>query len=480
MSLLGNSGHPVYSGVALPWQERLQLGRRCGKYDFGRFERLRGSGHYLGRGNIGDIDVACKFLFRESRWGVLSPDKNPGGVVYLDLTFTEPPGCRLRGATVVVTLDEEDKDLQRHFSSVGSRSNPDVSVQITEYGPRKLHGQLDEAFKVKNTLFTPSVNVLGTVGVGGVGYNSETRQILQSQWKFSGQPISNRLAKATVLKWHLVESELDRQSKHDNTFHTGFAFEHDGQPFFMQVEISGYLEGTALHLWQKTKHRFKKFKFPVEPQAATTLVNFGGRNNPYQDPLDELAKNLPHDMVERNMRLAPQIPRNTHNPGPYYEVEEEISTINEETDMSCQQHPPQAIDNSQSIPIEELRGEALELLSPGRSSIGENGNIYTAEMLSPANSQPETSDGISSAPSSRDETLAGSTIVADQEESEPTDETATPKPHTHHEEVMRLLGDMAIPAWSRLIIIWFLAMWIRNSPALPPSKKNTLSGKGVT
>ncbi|KAI0841007.1 hypothetical protein F5Y06DRAFT_235259 [Hypoxylon sp. FL0890] len=78
MSISETRCHPVYSGAALPWQERLQLGRRYGKYDFGRFERLEGSVHYIGQGKIGDVEVACKFLFRESRWGVLTPDKNPG------------------------------------------------------------------------------------------------------------------------------------------------------------------------------------------------------------------------------------------------------------------------------------------------------------------------------------------------------------------------------------------------------------------
>lgn len=165
--------------------KRHHFKRKCGKHNFDRFEPLVGSVHYLGSGNIGEVEVACKFLFRESRWGVIS--NNPAGVVYLDLTFTEPLNCRLRGATVVLTLDEEDEDLKRYFRNMNLYEDPQVPVQIVQYGPRILNGRLDEALKTDRRSFQPWVDVGGIAGAGGIGIDSEKQYVQRSQWKFSSR-----------------------------------------------------------------------------------------------------------------------------------------------------------------------------------------------------------------------------------------------------------------------------------------------------
>ncbi|KAI2466807.1 hypothetical protein F4781DRAFT_404446 [Annulohypoxylon bovei var. microspora] len=474
MPMIETRHHPVYSGIALPWQERFQLGRKFGKYDFGRFEHLGGSNHYLGKGKIGDVEVACKFRFRESRWGVLTPDKNPAGVVYLDLTFTEPQECRLRGATVLLTLDEEDEDLRRHFNVGDSSTKTKVPVHITEHGPQSLHGQLDEAYRIEKNSFAPWIDVGGFGGAGGIERNSEKQYIQRSQWKFSCQPIPNRLARATILKWDLVESKLDQQSRHDNTFHTAFAFEHDGQPFFMQVEVAGYLEGIGSHIRHKAKQKFKKFKFPVEPQFATTLVNFGGRNNPYQDPLDELARNIPRDMVERNQKPVALIPRQRPNTGPQYEIidEGDTSPIGQEDNPHGQPHPPQAIEESHSIALEDIQGEALALLSLGHPSADEHGSDDTIEVLSSVSHQQRAPcDGRLSTPGTQaGQSTASSTIVG-QEQGEETREIAVLEPYANHEEVRKLLGEAGLPTVLQLMILWLLTIGIKISLL---SKKNDL------
>ncbi|KAI0889021.1 uncharacterized protein GGS22DRAFT_66170 [Annulohypoxylon maeteangense] len=466
MSLLESKHHPIYSGVALPWQERFQLGRRYGKYDFGRFERLEGSNHYLGKGKIGDVDVACRFRFRESRWGVLTPDKNPGGVVYLDLTFTEPQECRLRGATILLTLDEKDEDLRRHFSAENPSTNVKVPVQITKHGPQILHGQLDEALKIEKNSFTPWIDAGGFAGAGGIGRNSEKRYIQRSQWKFSSQPIPNRFQKATTLRWDLVESELDRQPRHDNTFHTAFAFEHDGQPFFMQVEVAGCLEGIASHIRQKAKQKFKRFKFGIEPQSATTLVNFGGRNNPYQDPLDELAQKIPEDMMERNRKPVAQIQGNQPVSGPDYEIVDEgdSSQTGQEDDLHVQSPPPQRIENSHSVALEEIQGEALALLSLDRPSIGEYRLDRTTEILLPVDHQQRQScDGRLSAPDIQPGQSTASSTIVDQEQDEGTRRITLIEPNANHEEVRRLLSEAALPTVLQLMILWLLAVGMKIS-----------------
>ncbi|KAI1461296.1 hypothetical protein F4805DRAFT_277735 [Annulohypoxylon moriforme] len=463
MSMLGTRHHPVYSGIALPWQERLQLGRRYGKYDFGRFERLEGSNHYIGRGKIGDVEVACKFRFRESRWGILTPDKNPGGVVYLDLTFTEPQECRLKGSTVLLTLDEEDEDLRRHFSARDSPMKAKVPVHITEHGPQSLHGQLDEAFKVEKNSFAPWIDVGGFGGAGGVGRNSERKYIQRSQWKFSSQPIPNRFSRATILRWDLVESELDRQPRHDNTFHTAFAFEHDGQPFFMQVEVAGCLEGITSHIRQKARQKFRKFKFGIEPQRATTLVNFGGRDNPYQDPLDELARNIPRDMVEKNRKPVTHVPRPPDS-GSGYEITDEgdSSPLGQENDLHNQ---PQRIENSHSVALEEIQGEALALLSLGHPSIGEPRMDHTTEILLPVNHQQRVScdERLPASDIQLGQSIAASSTIVDQEQDEDARKITLLELHANHQEVRRLLNEAALPTVLQFLILWLLAFGMKIS-----------------
>ncbi|KAI0455603.1 hypothetical protein F5B21DRAFT_185517 [Xylaria acuta] len=298
--------HPVYTGNVLSRQERWQLGRRFGKYDFDQFHPLQGSRHFIGKGKIGEMEVACKFLFRKSHWGVLTPVRNPGGILYLDLVFTEPPGCHLRGATVILTLDENDKDLQRHFSTKNKTPHK-VPVHITEHGPQNLVGQLKTMEKLRTRQFIPSLNAGGFVELGGMGQKSKVRNVQESQWRFSSQTMPDRSGRPTTLRWDLSESDLDQQPKHTNTFHTAFAFEHDGQPFFIRVAVSGVLENAASNLLYKTKNKFKKFKFPGVPETATTLVNFGGRDNYYTQPLDELAQKIPSEMVHANMIPVDQV-----------------------------------------------------------------------------------------------------------------------------------------------------------------------------
>ncbi|KAI0977523.1 hypothetical protein F4678DRAFT_455668 [Xylaria arbuscula] len=301
-----SNAYPVYTGSILSRQQRWQLGRKCGKYDFDQFRPIQVSTHFLGKGKIGEMEVACKFLFHKSRWGVLNPDRNPAGILYLDLVFTEPPGCCLRGATVILTLDEHDEDLERHFS-IKDKIHDNLPVHVTEHGPHHLVGPTKTSEKLRTRQFIPSINAGGFVELGGIGQMSKVREVHESQWRFSSQVMPDQNGHATTLRWDLSESHLDGQPKHANTLHTAFAFQHDGQPFFIHLEVSGVLENAASNLIYKTKRKLRKFRFPGEPQRVTTLVNFGGRNNHYTQPLDEHAQMIPSEMVHANMAPPDQV-----------------------------------------------------------------------------------------------------------------------------------------------------------------------------
>ncbi|KAI1311515.1 hypothetical protein F5Y03DRAFT_343354 [Xylaria venustula] len=301
-----SNAYPVYTGNVLSRQQRWQLGRKCGKFDFDQFRPVQVSTHFLGKGKIGEMEVACKFLFHKSRWGVLNPDRNPAGILYLDLVFTEPPSCCLRGATVILTLDEHDENLERHFSTK-DKIHDNLPVHVTEHGPHHLVGQTKTSEKSRTRQFIPSINAGGFVELGGIGQMSKVREIHESQWSFSSQVMPDQNGHATTLRWDLSESDLDNQPKHTNTFHTAFAFQHDGQPFFMHLEVSGILDNAASNLIYKTKRKLSKFRFPGEPQKVTTLVNFGGRNNRYTQPLDEHVQTIPSEMVQANMAAPDQV-----------------------------------------------------------------------------------------------------------------------------------------------------------------------------
>ncbi|KAK7930967.1 hypothetical protein PG985_001679 [Apiospora marii] len=280
--------------------------RRYGKHDFERFDHLisQQAGASLGSSTIGKASVDCRFLFQKSQWGVLGPMKNPAGIIYLDLTIHQPKDCRLKSATITVTLDDDDDEL----AEPGPETNSMQPVQIGSYGPKQLHGQPRRVIRTKKHNLTPQFEVGGMAGFGGIGLDSEEHSVRESRWSFHTQvsPNPKKSGKHSwvlrVLKWELEENELDSQPIHSNTIHTAFSFEHGGQPFLMKVEVAGRLESTRSDL----KNRLK-CKFPANSKknkAATTLINFGGRGR-FNKPLDEIAKGLPLVMELENLNSVP-------------------------------------------------------------------------------------------------------------------------------------------------------------------------------
>ncbi|KAK8079655.1 hypothetical protein PG997_007473 [Apiospora hydei] len=286
-----------------------RIGTSYSYLDIDPTRRSRLGIYFLWKGIVGDIEVACHFLFTKSKWG--------------------PAGCRPKGATVQFTLDDEEGDLWRHFVA----GKPQVPVQITEHAPQQLNGETVRVMKTTRNAFVPEINAGGFGVLRGVGRESLRQEFVRSNWRLSSQPLRNHRGWPTTMRWYINENQLERQPHHPNTFYTAFAFEHDGQPFFMQVEVSGHLESTSSNLKHKVKRRFKRFRFPAEPQTATAVVNFCGRDNAYKAPLDELARSIPDQMVMANMKQVPRVPRVQTGPKPLYQIsaETEEATIEDET-----------------------------------------------------------------------------------------------------------------------------------------------------
>ncbi|KAI0404696.1 hypothetical protein F4802DRAFT_217286 [Xylaria palmicola] len=286
--------------------------RKFGRYDFNRFDHLVSQHASLGAASLGKIHVDCKFLFKKSKWGTLE-DRDSAGIIYLDLAFSQPSDCRLKNATVQVTLDDDDEHLVRQFPSHATRP----PVQIVKYGPRHMTGEPQYERVATHTRFIPSVEVAPFGGAGGVGKESAKLTVRECRWMFESHLMTGGRKKGKnnwaykVLQWHITENELETQSLHSNTVHTAFSFVHGGQPFFMRVEVSGRLESRTSDLSHQIKHKMRKLKFPANPHSAryaTTLINFNGRHK-YTTPLDGLVQGLELAMEHDNMTPPVEVKR---------------------------------------------------------------------------------------------------------------------------------------------------------------------------
>ncbi|OBT82905.1 hypothetical protein VE02_08575 [Pseudogymnoascus sp. 03VT05] len=255
----------------------------------------------VGNRELGKVKIDCRFRLSKSKWGVLGNAERSAGILYMDLCFDQPKDCRLSSATVLLTLDHEigveEKDRRPEPVSISRAS----SLQMTNYfGPRQLSGK-QTAVKMKSIYrLTPEVNVMGT-GLGGLGKDVETTREVTSRWTFTGQLQAGKTAAYRTLKWELSENELDLQSLHSSTIHTGFAFEHDQKPCYLRVEITGKL--------QRVRDRIRKnLKFPPQrpKHQGETIVKIDlGPQHKFDTRLDSLADGLAMAMEMENYGKIP-------------------------------------------------------------------------------------------------------------------------------------------------------------------------------
>lgn len=280
-----------------------RLSRKYGRWDFDRFDDVAPDVASAGGAYLGKSHVDCRFLFRKSKWGMLGA-QDSAGIIYLDLTFDQPSHCRLRSATVKVTLDDEDEDLALHFPSSKRSRKP---VQIGEHGPRHMRGGPRYETVTRRKVFMPSLDVGGFGGVGGMGSDTAAMQVRECHWTFTSHLMTDSRKKRKagwsykVLKWELSENELDPQADHPNVVHVAFSFVHGDQPFFMRVEVSGKLDSVRSDTSERIRRGIRRLK--LSPSAdgtshATTLINFNGRK--FTTPLDGEVRKLEEAMENEN------------------------------------------------------------------------------------------------------------------------------------------------------------------------------------
>ncbi|KAK2049293.1 hypothetical protein LZ31DRAFT_549615 [Colletotrichum somersetense] len=284
--------------------------RRFGRSDFERFneEAAVGSHLLLGSNSIGKVEIECKYRWRKARWGVLGPDQNPAGIVYIDISLKQPPEHTLSNANILVTLSEDAPASYGRFSRrrpVQTSLDSEHAVQVTEYfGPHAICGPQGMSLETNERTFRPTIGAGGLVELGGMGtHHSVTRQYVDS-WTFKG---TQKRAKGGIglrcLEWELTENDTDRKPLHNHVFYTAFAFEHSGRPVNICVEIGGRLKSKT----KQGKQRFFRFcsRSGDTNNVMVTQVDLSTARNDFREKLDQLAFGLNMDMQRINLEAIP-------------------------------------------------------------------------------------------------------------------------------------------------------------------------------
>lgn len=435
--------------------------RRYGRYEsFEQFDHLSSRGHAsIGSKSIGKINIDCQLLFKESQWGVLGDDKFPAGIMYLNLNFGPPQGCRVKSATVTITLDEEATCLERYrHGRVFHESG--CPVHMTDlYGPRGLAGQKKTADVSRRTKVTPEINVLGNGG-GGVGFESKKTFTHSCRWSFNGQllrgPGKRNRALYKSLRWDLNENELESQSFHSNKVQTAFTFEHSGQPFLLNVDIDGKLEK-----WNDKMMSKLKFGTTLEREGkVVTLVDFEDYAR-FTQSLDLIAEGLPRVMEMRNLADIPvEVPDSI--PGTIFQAAQPSphSDGPEQNPMIGISTPSQSLGQPGGPQL--LMSENPRLLSQEATLPIVSQAAHRARELMRALNELEDPDTYRTIPKSHPSSTASTTVVESEVEELNTEtvEESKPRASQRNTEVM-IKNGMDEEALSKVLELPFMILILR-------------------
>lgn len=294
-------------------QPRVVRPRRYGPADGSRFDHF-----CLGNKSIGKVKIDCTFLFKKSEWGLVGDSPGtPGGVVFLDLNFDQPPDCKIKHATVSVTVDDQydqesfDKfrtdpreTTSRNAEQRYRRETATSPVHITAYGPRCITGEQKTKMVKKSVNFTPYIEAMGN-GVGGMGIDNHETQLYACRWWLKGSRQADASQVYKTVQWQLTENDLDSQPMHSNVFKTAFAFAHYRQPVVLSVKIEAKLDRTT----DRMRNRFDRLKLSSlrsdgTSKTAGTMIVFG-RDMRWRRSLHDLEGNLEQIMEMENYQAIP-------------------------------------------------------------------------------------------------------------------------------------------------------------------------------
>jgi len=247
---------------------------------------------------VDNLRVDCCLLMSKSRWGQLHNQES--GVMYLDLTFHQPAGCKLSEATITM-----------EFFGVDSTDNEAGSsgLEVTEYfGPRMLTGERRECRGYRNTTFNPRIGTPIGLTAEAVSISRSSEVIHASRWKFTGTRLAaettksssqTRRSRCRQLVWHLEENKLEKQAAQQPTVHSALAFHHNSQPFFLDIRVEA-----KMHRW---RDRFKQsIVFPPRNRKSYTrsLIEPSKKLEDGESFRDTVL-NLEQTMVDMNLHPVP-------------------------------------------------------------------------------------------------------------------------------------------------------------------------------
>ncbi|KAH9230129.1 hypothetical protein K456DRAFT_1752369 [Colletotrichum gloeosporioides 23] len=249
---------------------------------------------------------------------------NSAGIVFIDISFGQPPEHNLSNATILITLSEDEPVPHSRFGRrkpVRTSLDSENAVQVTEYfGPHAIYGPQGISLQTNERSFQPNIGAGGIVEIGGVGTRRNiTRQYVDS-WTFKG---TQKRAKDGIglrcLEWELTENDTERKPLHNHVFYTAFAFEHSGRPVNMRVEIGGRLKSKT----ERGKERFFRFcsRSGDKENVIVTQIDLSTARNDFREKLDQLAFGLNMDMQRINLEAIP-----VEMPGPTQATFEQVAS----------------------------------------------------------------------------------------------------------------------------------------------------------
>ncbi|KAL1970659.1 hypothetical protein VTN77DRAFT_4303 [Rasamsonia byssochlamydoides] len=272
----------------------------------------------LAHHKIGSVRVDCCFLLSKTRWDRL--DEKNAGLIYLDLTFHQPEGCKLASATITLS-----------FFPFTPQGDVDPGLEITEYfGPQMLSGEMKEDSVSRKFVFQPQVGAMG-FSTGGIGLESGKESTTASRWVFEGKRLPADEEVTTVkssryrrLIWHFEENRLEQQPVHNHTFHTGLVFEHEAKPFLLELELS---QGKS-------------------------------------ESLKDIAQSLNETLISRNCHPVPEIP----NPRPVADEKPQTSKDGVANILDVKRETPQLLISNGADDLPPLYGTSND--NPGGTTDG--------------------------------------------------------------------------------------------------------------
>lgn len=393
--------------MAIPAAPGLSV-RRDGARDFEVLDPKYLGTRYLnvGSGMIGKkVKVDCRYLWEDSQWGVFGTRRQPAGILYMDISITQPEGYWLSHASVYITMSEMDDAyaLQRpHGEATDSGDRGRCIVSMTgHYGPQLLMGPESNQKRDRSFKLFPELQAAG-VQVGGIGYEQSKSQEFSGRWVFKGniaRPQDHYGYK--TMRWDFHENHLDYKRCSGHEYHTGFSFAHRLRPVFMRVEVEGKLRSKMPRLKNEWLCFSSSRQSGRNPNASTvTRLTFDPESK-YSRALDLAAEGLDVEMQSKNLRragvLIPDI-RATHQ-------EEQAGLAqasSESTENSAAEEEIVSALYEQLRDGDDAEGGILEQ-APSRPPMNE----ATAET-GEANESPETVSGESPSTAPSVMTLVGS------------------------------------------------------------------------